>query len=57
MTQKTKQDKAIKVTDAQAALKHALDKGDGADVQVLSACCITIMQGGVPVRICWPPCV
>jgi hypothetical protein len=49
--------KPIKVKDAQAALDYAREKGDGADMQVLSACCVTIMQGGVPVRICWPPCV
>ena len=45
-------DKVVKVADAQAAIDYAVKAGK-ADMSVLSGCCVTIMQGGVPVRICW----
>ena len=45
-------DKTVKVKDAQEAIDYAVKSGTS-DLQVLSGCCVTIMQGGVPVRICW----
>lgn len=48
-----KKEKTLKADDAQHAIETALVIADSKEIQIVNACCVIIMQGGVPVRICW----